>query len=146
MVVACLVIGLILRVPCLSDSPLYGITTTQYYSCSQTHLCPVGRPLAVVTCGFLESPGNGTKNGSSPLAGSVVKFSCNDGFILDGSAQRTCTEAGTWDGVDTKCIGELLSLLRPLVSLKVLRVEAWLAGNGNRADAHVYCAFSTNNV
>ncbi|KAK2188587.1 hypothetical protein NP493_128g05111 [Ridgeia piscesae] len=59
----------------------------------------------VVTCGFLESPGNGTKNGSSPLAGSVVKFSCNDGFILDGSAQRTCTEAGTWDGVDTKCIG-----------------------------------------
>ena len=67
----------------------------------------------MVTCGFLESPGNGTKNGSSPLAGSVVKFSCNDGFILDGSAQRTCTEAGTWDGVDTKCIGELFFLLRP---------------------------------
>ncbi|KAI0226850.1 Sushi domain-containing protein 2 [Lamellibrachia satsuma] len=59
----------------------------------------------VVTCGFLEAPGNGSKNGSSPLAGSVITFSCNDGFILVGSAQRTCTEAGTWDGVETTCIG-----------------------------------------
>ena len=66
---------------------------------------------SVVTCGFLEAPGNGSKNGSSPLAGSVITFSCNDGFILVGSAQRTCTEGGTWDGVETTCIGESIYLL-----------------------------------
>ena len=72
-----------------------------------THI-HVDVPFSVVTCGFLEAPGNGSKNGSSPLAGSVITFSCNDGFILGGSAQRTCTEAGTWDGVETTCIGEFI--------------------------------------
>ena len=56
-----------------------------------------------MTCKFLETPLNGKKNGSSSLVGSVVKFSCNDGFLLRGSAQRRCTEAGMWDGEDTLC-------------------------------------------
>ena len=56
-----------------------------------------------MTCKFLETPLNGKKNGSSSLVGSVVKFSCNDGFLLRGSAQRRCTESGTWDGEDTLC-------------------------------------------
>ena len=54
-------------------------------------------------CRILETPTNGKKNGSGSLVGSVIKFSCNDGFHLRGSAQRRCTESGTWDGEDTLC-------------------------------------------
>ncbi|KAI0239250.1 hypothetical protein LSAT2_010018 [Lamellibrachia satsuma] len=59
---------------------------------------------SVVSCGFLSSPLNGNKVGNSPLAYATVAFSCNDGFRLQGSAQRTCTEEGTWTGEKATCI------------------------------------------
>ncbi|KAI0237989.1 Protein mesh [Lamellibrachia satsuma] len=58
----------------------------------------------VVSCGSLKTPSNGTKNGSSPLVGATANFSCNGGFRLEGSAQRTCTEHGEWSGTDVICV------------------------------------------
>lgn len=62
----------------------------------------------MISCGRLKTPSNGTKNGSSPLVGSVATFSCNDDFRLEGSAERTCTEQGEWDGINASCVGECL--------------------------------------
>ncbi|KAM4808187.1 sushi domain-containing protein 2 [Rhinophrynus dorsalis] len=58
----------------------------------------------VVTCGWLAPPANGTKNGTTYLAGSVIIFSCDKGFILNGSRQRTCLTDGTWSGDPVQCL------------------------------------------
>ncbi|KAI0221189.1 hypothetical protein LSAT2_027418 [Lamellibrachia satsuma] len=65
----------------------------------------------VVSCGSPKTPSNGTKNESSILLGGVVTFSCNDGFRLEGSAQRTCTEQGEWSGVDVSCVEVICDVL-----------------------------------
>ena len=33
----------------------------------------------------------------------ICTFTCNPGFILEGSATRYCQEVGTWSGEDTSC-------------------------------------------
>ncbi|XP_056134899.1 sushi domain-containing protein 2 [Lampris incognitus] len=58
----------------------------------------------VVSCGWLPTPRNGKKNGTSYLEGTVLDFSCNEGFKLYGSSQRTCLEDGTWTGVQPHCL------------------------------------------
>ncbi|CAI5789428.1 domain-containing 2 [Podarcis lilfordi] len=57
----------------------------------------------VVSCGWLAPPSNGTKNGTSYLEGSTIRFDCSPGFSLEGSAARTCQEDGLWSGSTTKC-------------------------------------------
>ncbi|XP_053555720.1 sushi domain-containing protein 2 [Bombina bombina] len=57
----------------------------------------------VVSCGWLAPPANGSKNGTSYLVGSMVKFSCNTGFVLNGSRQRTCQSDGAWSGDPAQC-------------------------------------------
>uniref|UniRef100_A0A672YTG6 Sushi domain-containing protein 2-like n=1 Tax=Sphaeramia orbicularis TaxID=375764 RepID=A0A672YTG6_9TELE len=52
----------------------------------------------VVSCGWIPVPQSGKKNGSNYLEGSTLSFSCNEGFILYGSSERTCLDDGTWTG------------------------------------------------
>ena len=40
------------------------------------------------------------------MVDSVVTFSCDRGYRLQGSARRRCTTQGTWDGVNAKCVGQ----------------------------------------
>ena len=35
---------------------------------------------------------------------SIVEYSCNEGFTLSGSHNRTCQADGTWSGADTVCV------------------------------------------
>ena len=70
----------------------------------------------MISCGRVKTPSNGAKNDSSPLLGTVVTFSCNDGFRLAGSVQRTCTELGKWSGKDVNCVGEYVCTLDMLHS------------------------------
>ncbi|XP_044131767.1 uncharacterized protein LOC122924584 isoform X1 [Bufo gargarizans] len=58
----------------------------------------------VVTCGRLAPPANGTKNGTNYLVGSLITLSCNSGFVMTGSKQRTCQADGKWSGEPTMCI------------------------------------------
>ena len=37
---------------------------------------------------------------------STANFSCNEGFILQGSSTRTCLKNGSWSGDDTECSGK----------------------------------------
>ncbi|XP_077869987.1 sushi domain-containing protein 2-like [Saccoglossus kowalevskii] len=60
--------------------------------------------LQVTTCGYLPTPRNGIKTGSSYLKGSVITFDCLPGFTLSGSATRICLDDGTWDNHNTTCI------------------------------------------
>ena len=54
----------------------------------------------------MNTPSHGSKQGSSDVVDSVVTFSCDRGYRLQGSASRTCTTNGTWDGVNAECVGQ----------------------------------------
>ena len=62
--------------------------------------------LAEIHCSPLNAPNRGSKQGSNDTVDSVVSFSCDRGYRLQGSARRTCTTLGNWDGVEAKCVGE----------------------------------------
>ncbi|XP_018413992.1 PREDICTED: sushi domain-containing protein 2 [Nanorana parkeri] len=69
----------------------------------QNHIMLVENLKPVVSCGWLGPPANGAKNGTTYLVGSTITFSCNSGFILDGSQQRTCQSDGMWSGAPAQC-------------------------------------------
>ena len=64
--------------------------------------------LSEINCGFLDAPDHGVEQSSNDVVDSVVSFSCDRGYRLQGSANRTCTTQGTWDGVETMCVGQSL--------------------------------------
>ena len=64
-----------------------------------------------IHCGSLVAPSHGSASGSSDTVGSVVMFSCDAGFRLIGSSQRTCQQNGDWDGDDVICDGQLVDLM-----------------------------------
>ncbi|KAM4052284.1 sushi domain-containing protein 2 [Anomaloglossus baeobatrachus] len=84
-----------------TNSLIIGNATKMSYS---SHKALVNSLLPVVTCGRLAPPANGTKNGTSYLVGSVIILSCNKGFVMTGSRQRTCQADGNWSGEQTMCI------------------------------------------
>ena len=62
--------------------------------------------LAVKHCAPLNAPSHGSKQGSSDAFDSVVTFSCNRGYRLQGSASRKCLADELWDGVEAQCVGQ----------------------------------------
>uniref|UniRef100_A0A087Y8R0 Sushi domain containing 2 n=1 Tax=Poecilia formosa TaxID=48698 RepID=A0A087Y8R0_POEFO len=58
----------------------------------------------VVSCGWLSTPRNGKKNGTHYLEGKTLSFTCNEGYILYRSTERTCLQEGTWTGEQPYCI------------------------------------------
>ncbi|XP_023931054.1 protein mesh [Lingula anatina] len=58
----------------------------------------------VVLCPRLETPPNGQKTVTSGYtAGAEVTFACDNGYILQGSANRTCLSTGLWNGENSSC-------------------------------------------
>ena len=59
------------------------------------------------TCPELTVPSNGIKFGCPENAtmynDTVCQFSCNDGYIANGSQARRCQLNGTWSGQDFTC-------------------------------------------
>ncbi|KAM3937033.1 sushi domain-containing protein 2 [Leptodactylus fuscus] len=60
----------------------------------------------VVSCGWLEPPKNGKKEGTSYLNNSEVTFTCNKGYMLVGSQSRKCQGDGTWSGQTSQCVSD----------------------------------------
>lgn len=58
-----------------------------------------------IDCGKLHVPLNGTMVGNQTTYPNILKFSCDEGFILVGSSMRECQTNGTWSGNETKCQG-----------------------------------------
>jgi len=63
--------------------------------------------LAEIHCSPLNAPNHGSKQGSNDTVDSVVSFSCDRGYRLEGAVKRNCTVNGIWNGVKAKCVGEL---------------------------------------
>lgn len=63
--------------------------------------------LAAKDCGTLAVPVNGSINGRETTFPNEAIFSCDEGFILNGSTVRRCQSDGTWSGIRTSCHGEI---------------------------------------
>ena len=57
-------------------------------------------------CGDPGVPVHGIRLGEEFTVGSVVRFSCEPGYVLKGSPERTCLANGTWLGTQPECHGE----------------------------------------
>ncbi|XP_013419175.1 sushi domain-containing protein 2 [Lingula anatina] len=64
----------------------------------------------VVACGRLGAPDNGQRNltDTNYLEGVTIEFSCNEGYSLEGSANRTCLSSSQWSGQPVNCIADFI--------------------------------------
>ena len=51
---------------------------------------------------------NGSLSGNLRVFPNSVQFQCDIGFLLSGSAIRTCQANGSWSGLKTLCSGKVL--------------------------------------
>ena len=77
-----------------------------YYCCYYYYYYYLYSCYAEIHCGSLEAPTNGSVDSNSDIVDSVAKYSCDYGFRLRGSSQRTCLTSGSWDGDVATCDGQ----------------------------------------
>ena len=75
--------------------------------------CPVD--FSVVNCQPLSAPVNGNITGSGLSPQSKRSFSCNTGYTLQGSENRTCQDDGQWSGTNTTCASKAFLCTRTLI-------------------------------
>ncbi|KAH0503264.1 CUB and sushi domain-containing protein 2 [Microtus ochrogaster] len=54
-------------------------------------------------CGDPGIPAHGIRLGDSFAPGSLMRFSCEAGYVLRGSSERTCQANGSWSGSQPEC-------------------------------------------
>ena len=60
-----------------------------------------------ISCGQPNIPSNGHVNTSAGTSfGDVARYSCDRGYTLNGTAERTCQANGRWNGSVPTCISE----------------------------------------
>ena len=69
----------------------------------------------VADCGNLSIPDNGSVSMTGSTVGSQAHFSCKEGFIRQGSENRTCLKDGNWRGNETLCLGREVQSCRQFV-------------------------------
>ena len=60
---------------------------------------------SVADCGDPGTPTNGQRSLSSTTYNSVVTYTCDVGYTLQGSNSRTCQSSGQWSGSVPQCKG-----------------------------------------
>ena len=60
-------------------------------------------------CGDPGTPTNGQHTLSSTTHNSVVTYTCDVGYTLQGSDSRTCQSSGQWSGSVPQCNGMLIN-------------------------------------
>lgn len=58
------------------------------------------------SCGDPGIPGHGSREENNFKIKSTVHFSCDVGYILHGSEERTCMANGSWTGKQPECKGK----------------------------------------
>ncbi|XP_038149513.1 sushi domain-containing protein 2-like [Cyprinodon tularosa] len=82
-------------------SPVIGNATRVSF---QSHVSLVEDLKPVISCGWIPPPDNGEKMGTTYTQGAKVQFSCDKGYKLRGSEERTCQSNGKWSGEDPSCV------------------------------------------
>ena len=68
--------------------------------------CPLS---VIISCGQLDSPSNGHVDISAGTSfGDVARYSCDTGYTLNGTAERTCQANRQWSGSVPTCESETL--------------------------------------
>ena len=80
---------------------VYTYQVVSYDILTQKHVCPC----AGVDCGLLEPPLNGQVMAMGTTLSSRAMYTCNPGYILLGSATRSCQASGLWSGSEPTCSG-----------------------------------------
>ena len=57
-----------------------------------------------ISCNDPGHPVNGQRIGSLFWIGSVVRFTCDDGHVIQGASNITCDETGHWDSDPPTCV------------------------------------------
>ena len=65
--------------------------------------------IAVINCGDPGTLSNGQHTLSSTTYNSVVTYTCDVGYTLQGSNSRTCQSDGQWSGSIPQCNRKLLA-------------------------------------
>jgi len=52
---------------------------------------------------------NGDVDNANTTFGSVVRYSCNTGYKIEGNNTRVCQTNGSWTGKDPSCEGSTLT-------------------------------------
>ena len=60
----------------------------------------------VMDCGHPGNITSGTVHVYGTTLGQWIRYSCDEGYILNGSSSRTCQSNGTWSGLKPTCEGE----------------------------------------
>ena len=72
---------------------------------------------AAVGCADPGTPTNGQRTLSSTNYNSVVTYTCDVGYTLQGSNTRTCQSDGQWSGSVPQCTSESISANMLVVGL-----------------------------
>ncbi|XP_054161232.1 protein mesh-like [Oppia nitens] len=99
----------------------------------------------IIRCPALPRPRNGRKSENRYWPGTIVRFSCDDGYRLVGYEVRRCREDGLWSwGVDPECIRDLkykltlagifTGVILPVIVLIALFVVCWRRGRKSVAN------------
>nr|XP_015204236.1 PREDICTED: CUB and sushi domain-containing protein 2 isoform X1 [Lepisosteus oculatus] len=97
-------VGSVVRYSCMGHRALIGNSTRMcqldgHWSGSLPHCSGESQGL----CGDPGVPVRGIRLGEEFSAGSVVRFSCEPGYVLRGSSERTCLANVTWSGTQPEC-------------------------------------------
>uniref|UniRef100_A0A4W5MR74 Sushi domain-containing protein n=1 Tax=Hucho hucho TaxID=62062 RepID=A0A4W5MR74_9TELE len=97
-------VGSVIRFSCIGQRTVIGNTTRMcqldgQWSGSLPHCSGESSGL----CGDPGIPVHGIRLGEDFSVGSVVGFSCEQGYVLRGSSERTCQPNSTWVGTQPEC-------------------------------------------
>ncbi|XP_023815635.1 CUB and sushi domain-containing protein 2 isoform X1 [Oryzias latipes] len=97
-------VGSVIRYSCMGQRTVIGNTTRMcqldgQWSGSPPHCSGESSGL----CGDPGVPVHGIRLGEEFTVGSVVRFSCEPGYVLKGSSERTCLANGTWLNTQPEC-------------------------------------------
>ena len=81
-------------------------------------------PFSAIDCGDPGTLANGQRSLSSTTYNSVVTYTCDVGYTLQGSNSRTCQSSGQWSGSVPHCTCKLLKFIElsmvPLICAVVI--------------------------
>ena len=78
-------------------------------------LCFVGNDPGF--CGDPGTPAHGSRLGDELKTKSLLRFSCEMGYQLRGSPERTCLLNGSWSGLQPVCEGEYVQAIKSTFTL-----------------------------